>query len=162
DPAVQLFASQEQVKKLREPASATFRLVRTDDGWEVEKSEGESPELTQQTAMSLINKGRQGAAPEACIRLPGRGSTPGFDAALAPYSATLYDVPGDNADARFVAQLLWQSRLAQLVKAGVFRTEAVAADPKMNAPAGTRYSLDSEYQKWVDMNDARCLRMGEA
>ena len=50
----------------------------------------------------------------------------------------------------------------QLVKAGIFKEEKVAANSKLNAPAGTRFTLDPAYQTWLDMNDARCLRMGEA
>ena len=82
--------------------------------------------------------------------------------ALAPYALTLFDTDTRGAvDARFLAQLAWQSRIAQLVKSGLFGSEKVAANPKLNMPAGMRYALDPAYQTWLDMNDARCLRMGE-
>jgi len=161
DPAIQALASPDQVKKLRETATASFRLLRTDAGWEVERPENDVPELTKEQVMNLVAKW-PGGAPQACIRLPAKGSAPGFDIVLAPYAATLYDTDTqDVVDARFVTQLMWQGRLAQLVKAGIFTEEKVKADPKLNAPAGTRFALDPAYQRWLDMNDARCLRMGE-
>lgn len=162
DPAVQTFVAQDQVKKMREPGIASFRLLRTDAGWEVEKPESDVPELTKETVLGLAAKWRSGGVPGACIRLPGRSAASGFDIALAPYSATLYDADVQGGvDARFLAQLMWQSRFAQLVKAGIFREEKSVADPKLNVPAGTRYALDPAYQRWLDIDDARCLRMGE-
>jgi hypothetical protein len=159
DPAVQAFTGQEQLRKLREPATASFRLLRTADGWEVEQPETGVPELTKETVMNLVAKW-QGGTPQACIRLPGKGGM--FDVTLAPYAATLYETGALGApDAQFLLQLLWQSRLAQFVKAGIFTEEKVAADTKLNMPAGTRFTLDPAYQRWVDLNDAGCLRMGE-
>lgn len=82
--------------------------------------------------------------------------------ALAPYALTLFDTDTRGAvDARFLAQLAWQSRIAQLVKSGLFGSEKVAANPKLNMPAGMRYALDPAYQTWLDMNDARCLKLGD-
>lgn len=160
DPAVQSLLVPDQVKKMREPVAAGFRLLRTDAGWEVQKPESGPPELTQAMVMDLVAKWR-GSPPQACIRLP--GSNNGLDVALLPFALTLYDNDARaDLDARFLAQLQWQSRLAQLLKAGLFSSEKIAANPKLNAPAGTRFVLDPTYQPWLDMNDARCLRMGEA
>ncbi|MGH8617951.1 MAG: hypothetical protein ACREUW_09685 [Burkholderiales bacterium] len=159
DPAVQTFTGQEQVKKLREPMTVSYRLLRTADGWEVERPANDIPELSKETALSLVEK-MPGGMPQACVRLPVKGSA--IDVTLAPYAATLYETGAQGApDAQFLLQLLWQSRLAQLVKAGLFTEEKVAADPKLNAPAGTRFALDPAYQRWLDLNDAACLRMGE-
>lgn len=159
DPAVQSIVSAEQLKKVREPGSMSFRLLRTNDGWAVEAPERDTPALTKESVMALVAKWREGAAPEACIKLPAKGTPPGFDITLAPYAVTLFDAQGD-LDARFLSHLMWQSRFGQLVKAGVFTDEKVAADPKLNAPAGIRFVLNPAYQPWLDMNDARCLRMG--
>lgn len=162
DPAIQTLVSPEQLKKLREPATATFRLLRTGEGWDVEKAENEPPELTRDVVMALIGKYRGGNMPNACVRLPAKNAPPGFDVALAPYSATMFDAEGQNeVDQRFMAQLMWQSRFAQLVKAGIFTEEKVAANPKLNVPAGTRYALAPAYQPLLDMDDARCLKMGD-
>jgi hypothetical protein len=159
DPAVQSLLSPDQVKKMREPVAAGFRLQRTEEGWEVQKAEKEVPELTKAMVMDLIAKWR-GGAPQACIRLPANNS--GIDIALLPYAVTLFDNDTRvDADTRFLAQLQWQSRLAQLIKAGLFTSETIAANPKLNAPAGMRYALEPAYQPWLDMNDSRCLRMGE-
>jgi hypothetical protein len=159
DPAVQSLLVPDHVKKMREPVAAAFRVQRTDDGWEVQKPESGAPELTQAMVMDLVAKWR-GSPPQACIRLP--GSNNGLDVALMPFALTLYDNDARaDLDARFLAQLQWQSRLAQMLKAGLFTSEKLAANPKLNAPAGMRFVLDPGYQKWLDMNDARCLRMGE-
>ncbi len=160
DPAMQTYVSQDQVKKLREPLTASYRLLRTDTGWELQKPEDDAPELTKETVLNLVAKWRGTGSTQACIRLPGRDAAPGFDVVLAPYAVTLYDMEGDF-DSRFLSQLMWQSRFAQLVKAGIFREERVGANPKLNAPAGTRYVLDPAYQPWLDMDDARCLKMGQ-
>jgi hypothetical protein len=163
DPAVQTLVSPDQLKKIRESVAIGFRLLRTDTGWELEASESDAPELTKEAVLSLVAKWRNGVAPQACIRLPAKGATPGFDIVLAPYAATQFDVDTmGETDSRFYVQLQWQSRFLQLVKAGIFKEEKLAANPKLNAPSGTRYVLDSDYQPWLDMNDARCLRMGEA
>lgn len=162
DPAVQALVSPDQVKKLREPATVSFRLQRTDAGWEVQRPEHDAPELTRDMVMNLVAKWRGSGAPQACIRLPGKGTAPGFEVALAPYSATIFDSDArGDVDSRFLSQLMWQSRFAQLVKAGIFSEEKAAANPKLNVPTGTRFALDPAYQSWLDMNDARCLRMGE-
>jgi hypothetical protein len=159
DPAVQAIAGPEQMKRLRESASASFRLLQTDDGWEVERPENDAPELTREAVMALVSAW-PGGTPQACIRLPARSGV--FDIALAPFAATLYETDTQGApDARFLMQVLWQGRLAQLVEAGIFAQEKIPADPKRNAPAGTRFVLDPAYQQWLDMNDAGCLRMGE-
>lgn len=162
DPAVQSFVSEDHLKQVREPATASFRLVRTDTGWTVERPENDVPELTEKTVTDLVAKAAAASPPQACIRLPGNGNLPGLEVHPAPYAVTIYEGDGrGDIDSRFLAELMWQTRFAQLVSAGVFAQETMKANPKLNAPAGTRFVLDPAYQRWVDMNDARCLRMGE-
>lgn len=163
DPSVQSMISKEQLKRFREPSSINVRLLRTDTGWAVDGPDAEVPGLTPQVVLDLVAKWRGGIPPQACIRLPGKGSVRGFEVVTAPYAATLYDEdpPGEATDPRYAQQRLWQARFVELVKAGVFKAETVAANPRLNAPSGTRFVLEAGYQAWLDMNDGRCLRFGD-
>ena len=152
----------EEASKLRDPATARFRLRRTGSGWEVVPQETAVPELTPETALALIAKARSGAPMQACIRLPGKTSSPGFDIVASPFAATLLDIDAQGAfESRFAAFQMWQTRFGAMVKAGIFREERAEANPALNRPAGTRFVLDPAYQPWLDPIDATCLRMGD-
>jgi hypothetical protein len=152
----------EEASKLREPATARFRLRRTEAGWEVVPQETAVPELTPEAALALIAKARGGAPLQACIRLPGKTSSPGFDVVASPFAATLLDIDTQGAfELRFAAFRMWQTRFGALVKAGIFREERAEANPAQNRSAGTRFVLDPAYQPWLDPNDASCLRMSD-
>ena len=154
--------AEEEASKLREPATARFRLRRTDVGWEVVPQETVVPELTSEAALALIAKARSGTPMQACIHLPGKTSSPGFDAVPSPFAATLLDIDAQGAfESRFAAFQMWQTRFGALVKAGIFHEERAEANPALNRPAGTRFVLDPAYQPWLDPNDASCLRMGD-
>lgn len=152
----------EEASKLREPATARFRLRRTEAGWEVVPQETAVPELTPDAALALIARARDGAPLQACIRLPAKITSPGFDIVPAPFAATLPDIDTQGAfESRFAAFEMWHTRFGALVKAGIFRVERAEANPAQNRPAGTRFVLDPSYQPWLDPNDASCLRMGD-
>jgi hypothetical protein len=152
----------EEASKLREPATARFRLRRAESGWEVVPQETAVPELTSEAALALIAKARNGAPIQACIRLPGKTTSPGFDIVASPFAATLLDIDAQGAfESRFAAFQMWQTRFGALVKAGIFREERAEANPALNRPAGTRFVLDPAYQPWLDPNDPSCLRMGD-
>lgn len=163
DKNVQSMAPQEQIKSLQEPVIVTTRLRRTDTGWSVEPSPPDFPVIDEDEALELITSSRRFAPPEACVRLPAAGSVAGIVVQPAPFMVTVYDEPAQSDPGAPLAQrLMWQARLATLTRAGLFQEEAVAADKARNTPAGTRYLIDPAYQQWLDINDAQCLRMGEA
>ena len=152
----------EEASKLRDSATARFRLRRTESGWEVVPQETVVPELTPEAALALIAKARGNAPLQACIRLPAKTSSPGFDVVPSPFAATLFDIDAQGAfESRFATFRMWQTRFGALVKAGIFREERAEANPTQNRPAGTRFVLDPAYQPWLDPNDASCLRMGD-
>jgi len=152
----------EEASKLRESATARFRLRRTESGWDVVPQETAVPELTSEAALALIAKARSGAPMQACIRLPGKTSSPGFDIVASPFAATLLDIDAQGAfESRFAAFQMWQTRFGALIKAGIFREERAESNPTLNRPAGTRFLLEPAYQPWLDPNDATCLRMGD-
>lgn len=152
----------DEVRKLREPATARFRLRRTEAGWEVVAPETAVPELTLEAALALVVKARSSTPMQACIRLPAKTSSPGFEVVALPFTATLMDIDSQGAfESRFAAFQMWQTRFGALVKAGIFREERAEANPTLNRPAGTRFVLDPAYQPWLDPNDASCLRMGD-
>lgn len=162
NPGVQSLTSPSQLKNLHTPVIVTARLRRTETGWAVEPAQVDFPALGEDEVLDLITRSRVVPAPQACIKLPPTGGATGLEVQTAPYAITLYeeDARTDSGSAP-AHRIMWQSRLAKLVGAGVFREEPVAADKAQNTPAGTRYVMDPEYQKWLDINDAQCLRMGE-
>jgi len=157
------FLSETESKKLSEPATATFRLRRTDLGWDAELPANDAPNLTKEDAASLVAKASSGKTVQACIALPAKRTPPGFDVTFAPYAATLFDiVDPQNASPSAVASFLaWQGRFAQLLKAGIGGESKVDANPTLNKSTGTRFALGADYQPWLDPDDASCLRMGE-
>ena len=151
-----------EVAKLRQSATAQFRLRRTDSGWEVVTPGMPVAELTPEAALNLIGQVQGGTPLQACIRLPVKGTSPGFDVVPAPYSATLLDLDAQGTfESRFPAFQMWQSRFGAMVRAGIFREEHAEAIPAQNQPAGTRFVLDPAFQPWIDPTDAGCLRMGD-
>lgn len=108
--------------------------------------------------------GADSSAPKACLILPSQAATDAEEietGVIGRYSAMYFD---DEAgfDDRHRRYRAWRDRLAVLVKAGVFRTEAMPRDPVRNRPPATRYLLEEKYLPFMDKQHAGCLRLGPA
>ncbi|MFN7753269.1 MAG: hypothetical protein ACK5TE_13475 [Pseudomonadota bacterium] len=147
-------------KQLSEPGRATVRLMRTDTGWTLAPAAaGTVVPPTPQAVSEMI--GRPDAPkPRACILLPYREPGATFESATS--TLQLDDIAAHTADAARAARLaMWQSRMSALAAVGVFTETRVAANRATGQPAGIRYALSPEFQRWFDPLDPQCLQMGE-
>jgi len=160
DPAYSLFIyNSEDLETLSKPGTVTHRLVRTNGGWEVEAPGKSAPDPTPAQALAAV--ARPGArATRACVLLP--DPTTGIDVSRQPLAITVTDIdPRVGRPNDMARQLLWQSRLAKLSRAGVFTETRGAGTPDSSEVNATRHVLAAPYQRWYDPLDPTCLAMGE-
>lgn len=158
DPAYTLFVmNAHDLAGLRKPGTVTLRLVRTDSGWAVEPPSDAIPDPTPAEALAAVPADSE--ARRACIRLP----DPSTDITLSPAatSFTLRDVdPSKTSPSRLASQLMWQSRMSTLVRAGAFIETRVPATPGGGELTATQYGITPAFQRWHDPLNPFCLAMG--
>lgn len=147
-------------QQLGQPGRATVRLIRTDSGWVPAPSTAAVPLPTAQDVAALI--GRENVPmPRACIQLPLRD--PGVMVESGTLAIQIDDKASNSPDPAREARLaMWQSRMSALASAGVFTETRLAANRATGQPAGTRYVLNPDFQRWyAPLEDPECLQMGE-
>ena len=147
-------------KQLSEPGRATVRLMRTDTGWTLAPAGAGTVALpTPQAVGELIGRPDAPKA-RACILLPYHD--PGVTFESATSSIQLDDIAAHTADAARAARLaMWQTRMSALAAVGVFTETRLAANRATGQPAGIRYVLNPDFQRWFDPLEPECLQMGE-
>lgn len=160
DPAYSLFiVDSDDLEKLRKPGTVTQRLVRTDSGWAVEAQGTGVPAPTPAQALAAVAR-PEALASRACVALP--EPTTGIQVSTQPLAITVMDIdPRAGRPDDVAGQLLWQSRLSTLSRAGVFTETRVAGTPDSPEVNATRHVLAAPYQRWYDPRHPTCLAMGE-
>lgn len=158
DPAVVAFVSQHEINQALEPRTVKFHLTRTNGGW---SPVNQVPELSKEIILSLVDAWHSNIRPRACIKLLSKSTIPNVEVILAPYSITFFEPDKLGEKGRLESTTQWQSRLSELAKAGLFKQEDFSGNIKLKSRAGTKFTIEPDYQAFLDMNDASCLSMGK-